>query len=112
MESINTPTKLNPFNSDIVTASGAPLNIKGRTQVTIEIEGIQTYIDVLVSEIDVDAILGLDFMKSTNAFTNIAENTLLLNGKMCHLNCTGQLGCYRIVVAERTVIPAYFRKIY
>ncbi|XP_053390200.1 uncharacterized protein LOC128553112 [Mercenaria mercenaria] len=97
---------LENFEKDIVTASGSPIEIKGKTKVNIEINGETSSMPVVVSKIEGDAILGLDFMKARNIVVDIVSNEISVNGTIIKLNCSGPIGCYRVVVAEKVEIPA------
>ena len=45
--------------------SGNPVEIKGSVSVIIELGGIRSITKLIVADIDIDAILGLDFLKAT-----------------------------------------------
>ena len=51
---------------------------------------------VVVAEIGVDGILGLDFMKSHAYMIDVANKTTTLGGKNIELNLEGTIGCYRV----------------
>jgi hypothetical protein len=61
--------------------------------------------DVIVANIvDGDAFLGLYFMKSNNVTLNLHDHIMTIQGLTCEFNCIGNIGCYRVVVAQNTVI--------
>lgn len=53
---------LNSFKTKICTASGNPIDVKGKMSVMVEVGGVKCITDVVVADIDIDAILGLDFL--------------------------------------------------
>ena len=97
---------LETFQKEIITASGSPLEIMGRTKISIEINGKVSSANVIVAKIEGDAILGIDFMKTQNIIVDVGNNQIFIDGKSVQLNCTGPIGCYRVVVADRVEIPA------
>ena len=96
---------LNKFEREIISASGDPLDIKGKTKIPLEINGISCHTDVVVAEMDIDLILGLDFMLAHNVVVDVVKLSLSINGKHCPVHKAGRLGCHRVVVTEKTVVP-------
>ncbi|MCG8076675.1 MAG: retroviral-like aspartic protease family protein, partial [Candidatus Thiodiazotropha taylori] len=101
----SSPT-LEKYEGNVFTASGTPLEIKGKTSVFIEINGMHCLCKVVVASIDLDLILGLDFFRDHNCLIDVSTNTLTIQGKPCKLDCSGSIGCYRIAVQEKIEIPA------
>lgn len=97
--------QLEAFKSQVFTASGNPVKIKGSVSVIIELGGVRSVTKLIVADIDIDAILGLDFLKANNCQIDIINNVLKIKGRQCKLNLTGKLGCYRVTVSERTELP-------
>ena len=98
---------LDEFSTEIVSASGNPIDIKGQTTVNLLINNnTMCTCVVIVADIEADVILGLDFMKKERIQIDIETNSLFIQGKKCPMNCYGSLGCYRIVVAEKIEVPA------
>ena len=61
-DTIKDTKPLDNFDSSIVSASGNKLNMMGRTRVCFDINDTRCAMDVVIAEMDVDVILGLDFM--------------------------------------------------
>ncbi|MCG7879813.1 MAG: RNase H-like domain-containing protein, partial [Candidatus Thiodiazotropha endolucinida] len=97
---------LQDFSREIVSASGTPLTVKGRTTVELIIGGMKCVFNVIVADVESDVILGLDFLKQENGHIDIETNNLIIKEKKCPLSCQGSLGCYRVVVSEKVTIPA------
>ena len=55
------PPALEKFTSQVFTASGGPVDLKGKTAVFIDICGMHYTCKVVVADIDLDLIMGLDF---------------------------------------------------
>ena len=99
-------SKLQPFKSEIFTASGVQINVRGKASVMVDINGMHCMTEMAVADIDLDAILGLDFLKANRCQLNIDDNSLLINDKPCKLTMDGKIGCYRITVADKVEIPS------
>ena len=97
---------LETFSTQVFTASGEPVEIKGKTTVFLDIGGMQYACKVVVADIDLDLIMGLDFFKDHNCQIDIVRNVLTIDGKPCEMTCSGAVGCYRLSVAEKVQIPA------
>ena len=97
---------LNTFKTEIYTASGNPIDVKGKMTVMVEVGGVKCITDMVVADIDIDAIHGLNFLKNNDYKLNIEDDTLELKGKTCKLNVAGRIGCYRVTVAEDVELPS------
>ena len=97
---------LDKFEQDLQSASGELINIKGRTQVELVINGSKYKLDIVVADVDADVILGLDFLMKEGGKLDLGTSTLSIRGQTLKLSCYGTIGCYRVVVSERTEIPA------
>ena len=85
---------LEKFTSQVFTASGEPVDIKGKTTVFIDICGMHHYTcKLVVADIDLDLIMGLDFFLNHECQINVVRNVL---------TCSGAVGCYRISVSEKS----------
>ena len=71
----------------------------------IDIGGMLYTCQVVVADIELELIMGLDFLK-TNECQNVVHNFLSIHGKSFDLLCNGKLGCYRISVSEKVIVPA------
>ena len=96
---------LDSFDSKIVSASGNKLNTMGKTRLCLVINDTSCAMDVVIAEMDVDAILGLDFMISHNVKVDVRGMVMNINGKSCSLTQAGKIGCYRVTVSEQVVVP-------
>ena len=97
---------LEKFDTQVLTASGEPVALKGKTTVFIDIGGMHYTCQVVVADIDLELILGLDFLKNHECQIDVVQNVLSIHGKSCELMCNGKIGCYRILVSEKVNIPA------
>ena len=91
-------------NQEIMTAEGKPLKVYGVANLDITL-GLSKYQrKMVVADISVDGILGLDFMNGYNTILNVSEKTLSINGERHSLELEGRLGCYRVVASESFTI--------
>lgn len=90
----------------VLNASGDALPQYGKAVFSIEVcQSKKTRIPAIVTDITVDGILGLDFLKRGNGIINLRTNTLELNDEECAVSCEGAIGCYRISAADDVHIP-------
>lgn len=59
----------------------------------------------MVTNIKVDEILGLDFLKKSRGIIDLKSNTIRLNNEKCLISCKGILRCFRVVAADNICIP-------
>ena len=98
--------ELKAFSTPIYTASGNQIEVKGLIPVVVRLCGLNCVTEVLVADVDVDVILGLDFLSTNKCKLDIENYLLRIQNKSCKLNLVGKLGCYRVTVSEKVVIPA------
>ena len=97
---------LENFSTQVFTASGEPVEIKGKTTVFIDIGGMHYTCKVVVADIDLDLIMGLDFFRNHECQIDVVHNVLKIHGISCEMMCSGTVGCYRLSVSEKVHIPA------
>ena len=68
------------FDKDIVSASGNVLDTKGKTKVCFEINDVSCVMDVAIAEMDIDTILGLDFMLKHNVVVDVVGMIMHIKG--------------------------------
>lgn len=91
---------LEASSQKVLNASGDALPQYGKAIFGIEVCQSETHIPAIVTDITVDGILGLDFLKMGNGIINLGTNTLRLNDEECTVSCEGAMGCYRITAAD------------
>ena len=97
---------LDTFEPKIYTASGSQVEVKGSADVMIDIADVKSITRVIVADIDMDAIIGLDFLQANDCQIDVTHHVLRIKGKQCQLNLAGKLGCHRVTVSEKVEIPA------
>ena len=88
------------MNREILSASGSALQITGKTIIDIEIDTCVYTNVAVIADINVDGILGLDFQRSQNCIMDISKSCILMYNQKVDLVFEGQIGCYRVAVAE------------
>ena len=71
-----------PIHSSTVQlsqANGSTINVHGETEVDVKVGSTVHRVDVIVAEIKHDGILGMDFLKSTNARINCEQRSMTIN---------------------------------
>ena len=103
-ESITSPV-MTEMKREILTASRSKLNVLGKTIIDIDINGYVCSNVAIVADINVDGILGLDLHRSQHCTINVAKGSILIQGHEVCLQFDGQIGCYRIAMAETVNMP-------
>ncbi len=97
---------LTNFSTPIISASGDAIKIQGRTEVLIEFGDMRCPVKVVVADMDIDMVLGIDFMNSYSVSIDVMTDTMTARGKDIPLSCVGKVGCYRVVLTEKVEVPA------
>ncbi|CAG2218827.1 unnamed protein product [Mytilus edulis] len=95
-----------PTERDILTASGHSLHVSGKTELEIETDTFKCINAAIVADINVDCILGLDFLRTQEANINIYQGTLTIKGHEIRFYVQGHIGCDRVAVSETIDISA------
>ncbi|XP_053373939.1 uncharacterized protein LOC128546704 [Mercenaria mercenaria] len=93
--------------SETCFAEDTALDIRGKTKVFIEIQGVKCVWDVAVADIDIDAIIGLDFLKAQKCQVDAVSDTLTIHGQTCKLRLAGKIGYYSVYMSEKVNIPPF-----
>lgn len=89
----------------VLNASGNPLSLYGKAEYHIKIRKTEAFIPAMVTDVTVDGILGLDFLKKGKGIIDLNSNTIRLNHEEYRISCEGTLGCFRVVAADDICIP-------
>ena len=91
---------LNPFEQVISTASGNPIEVKGKIKVHIKVSKSTCYMDVIIANVDNEAIWGLYFLDRNNCKFDIVQGNLIIWNETIKLDDVGYIGCCRIVAKD------------
>ena len=102
---------LKPTDVQIAGVTGDSLDIAGLAKMTLVFNGILIVHDVLIVDIPVEAILGQDILLEHQGKVDLANLTLKLANTMlpCWIASESAMTC-RVVVSEKTMIPAWSEK--
>ncbi len=65
--------ELTVFKPPIFTASGKQVDVQGQTQAIFELSGVKSITEIIIADIDIDVILGLDFLKANTCQIDAAN---------------------------------------
>ncbi|XP_061194780.1 uncharacterized protein LOC133202936 [Saccostrea echinata] len=105
LESNSSLETLKKVSQPVLSARNDPLTIYGKLNVPILINNILYSTEVVLTELTVDVILGLDFLIGNKCVVDLTTQILEVNGKPSPLNKAGHIGCYRVAVAKTIHIP-------
>ena len=83
-ESMASPV-MTEMTREIITASESKLNVLGKTIIDIDINGYVCSNVAIVTDINVDGILGLDLQRSQTCTINVAKGSILIHGNKVSL---------------------------
>lgn len=89
----------------ITSASGSRLCQYGKADFVIEIGRSRETVKLMVVDISVDGILGLDFLRACKGDINFERSSLKLNNEECRFSWEGTLGCDRVTVDKDVCLP-------
>ncbi|VDI22073.1 Hypothetical predicted protein [Mytilus galloprovincialis] len=96
---------LSPMDREILTANGSPLVLFGKTIIDIELNGYVCSNIAVVADLQIDGILGIDFQRNQDCVINLTRGSIWVNGRETRLHFEGQIGCYRVSVAQTVQLP-------
>ncbi len=102
--SVETQERIQPFQGAGILADNSILPFDGQLELPIKLRSQSTQVKLVVADIGVDAILGMEFFRDRHCQLLFSESTLVING--IHLSCTdesgGDLSCRAEVVRAVT----------
>ena len=107
LPNLQRPT-LQPVKLNMVLADGTPMMSTGKGEFDLKIGDKIVSHEVWVADIDVEGILGTDFLLKHQCLLNMAENDLLMKEMPTEniLPDVFEESCCRVAVKEDTTIPA------
>ena len=98
-------TNLEFYTYTLSTANGENVEVKGKVTMKVTVCGFEFDLIFIVANIDLDGLLCLYFLTEHNCEINVGKKQLIVQGRSCTLTSNGRIGCYRVTVQERIVIP-------
>ncbi|MCG8047963.1 MAG: RNase H-like domain-containing protein, partial [Candidatus Thiodiazotropha endolucinida] len=105
-EVINDKKALTQFDTPLVSATGDTMKVKGRTELSMTFGDSQYTVPVIIADMDIDVVLGIDFMQEQDVSVNVAHRKMIIGKQEFPLQCSGKIGCYRVVLTDKVEIPA------
>lgn len=102
----NGTSAIDKVKQEIMTAEGRSLKVLGKIVANIQLGDREYLSQIVISDITVDGIIGLDFMTEHKCSLDIPNKVLSIGGEKHSLLLEGTLGCYRVVASESFVVPA------
>jgi hypothetical protein len=101
--------ELFPMERDVWDAGGNKMNVMGKGMFTFQISNFQFAVKAAVAELNVDGIIGLDFLTEHDCSVDLRSRELIVGR---HTRFTmekkGHFGCFRVVTLNTVTIPAGF----
>lgn len=79
-----------------MTAEGRSLRVLGKVVANIQLGDREYLSQIIISDITVDGIIGLDFMTEHKCLLDIPSKVLSIGGEKHSLLLEGTLGCYTL----------------
>ena len=86
-----------------MVANGETLVVSGRTILELETDTLKCHQEVVVADINVDGVLGLDFLRFQKSSIDMENDILVINGQRLPLIIRGKIGCSQIYVSDTTI---------
>lgn len=98
---------LSKLSTDILIADGTPLKVYGTQEVQFSIQGMLFDHTIVVADLNVDGILGLDFLRLNKCAVDLEKCTLKFGQVEKAVACQyrGKIGCFRVSLCENLGIP-------
>ena len=96
---------LHEVNAPVLQANSDPLNTHGQLKTPFKIKDVIYNTMTIVTDLSVDAILGLDFLMENKCVIDMTAMELRIDGTAIPLIKRGYIGCYRIATTETVHVP-------
>ena len=97
-------------NVRLLQANGAPIETYGETTLTMRF-GTQEYdVLVIIADIEVDGILGMDFLQKSNTTIDCDKMSLTIQGEV--IPCTNHSEDRNVMMINDNDVPEYLKDIY
>ncbi|CAC5402085.1 Transposon Ty3-I Gag-Pol polyprotein,Transposon Ty3-G Gag-Pol polyprotein [Mytilus coruscus] len=96
---------LNEVKTTVRSVCGNKLELRGKSSFNLRFGSNLLQSEAVVTDLQVDGILGLDFMKRHNCLIDVNNGLVCIGDFKVDLCFRGSIGCYRVVASEAVVIP-------
>jgi hypothetical protein len=100
---------LKPTRHELYTAAGNPLPLLGETTLEFEVNGYTTKVEVVVTNLVHELILGIDWLHDNSCNWSFGSRTFAINGHAGKLRCkkNNKGAVKQIIVRQDTEVPGY-----
>ncbi|CAG2228362.1 unnamed protein product [Mytilus edulis] len=96
---------LSEVKTSVRSVCGTKLELRGKGRFNLHFGPNMLQSEAVVTDLQVDGILGLDFMKRHNCLIDVKNGHFCIGDFRVDLCFQGSIGCYRVVASEAVVIP-------
>ncbi|CAG2228441.1 unnamed protein product [Mytilus edulis] len=96
---------LSEVKTTVRSVCGNKLELRGKGRFNLHFGPNMLQTEAVVTDLQVDGILGLDFMKRHNCLIDVKNGHFCIGDFKVDLCFQGSIGCYRVVASEAVVIP-------
>ncbi|CAG2245062.1 unnamed protein product [Mytilus edulis] len=96
---------LSEVKTTVRSVCGNKLELRGKGRFNLHFGPNMLQSEAVVTDLQVDGILGLDFMKRHNCLIDVKNGHFCIGDFKVDLCFQGSIGCYRVVASEAVVIP-------
>ncbi|CAG2224644.1 unnamed protein product [Mytilus edulis] len=96
---------LREVKTTVRSVCGNKLELRGKGRFNLHFGPNMLQSEAVVTDLQVDGILGLDFMKRHNCLIDVKNGHFCIGDFKVDLCFQGSIGCYRVVASEAVVIP-------
>ncbi|CAG2203561.1 unnamed protein product [Mytilus edulis] len=96
---------LSEVKTTVRSVCGNKLELRGKGRFNLHFGPNMLQSEAVVTDLQVDGILGLDFMKRHNCLIDVKNGHFCIGDFKVDLCFQGSIGCYRWVASEAVVIP-------
>ena len=96
---------LESINKDVFSANGSLLRIYGKVSIKFMLNGIPMHHEMIVADVSVDGILGLDFLIKHEAIVNLRTRKVEIAGIEHPIQLEGTAHEYKVALVRRIIIP-------
>ncbi|XP_071153837.1 uncharacterized protein [Mytilus edulis] len=96
---------LSEVKTSVRSVCGTKLELRGKGRFNLHFGPNMLQSEAVVTDLQVDGILGLDFMKRHNCLIDVKNGHFCIGDFKVDLCFQGSIGCYRVVASEAVVIP-------
>jgi hypothetical protein len=96
---------LSEAKQEVLTADGSTMKVVGSISISFMMSNMKFSQLFKVIDVDIDGILGLDFLTSNNCALDLPNSAMVVRDKRVKLSFEGKIGCCRVTIADNIAIP-------